>query len=99
MEQHYSNLFVVVMGMGVTFVGLTAIIFLTQLMGTVITALDRKKPQNAAPAASAAPAAAPTPAVSGDGIEDAVKIAIVAALAQDPAFRLDHVTRIDIRRV
>ena len=96
MEQHYSNLFVVVMGMGVTFVGLIAIIFLTQLMGTVITALDRKKPQSAAPAA---PAAAPTPAVSGDGIEDAVKIAIVAALAQDPAFRLDHVTRIDIRRV
>ena len=99
MEQNYSNLFVVVMGMGVTFVGLIAIIFLTQLMGTVITALDRQKPQSAAPTASTPPAAPMVPVVSGDGVEDAVKIAIVAALAQDPAFRLDHVTRIDIRRV
>ena len=97
-EQQYSYFFVVMMGMGVTFLGLISIIFLTQLMGAVITAIDRRNPRSAAPAAAPAPAAPSVPSVQGDGVSDYVKVAIVAALAQEPGFRMDRVTRIDIKR-
>ena len=50
-----SSAFVVVMGMGVTFVGLTCIIFLTMLMGKILSKPEAPKPAAAA-AASAAPA-------------------------------------------
>ena len=55
-----SSAFVVVMGMGVTFVGLTCIIFLTMLMGKILS-----KPEAPKPAAAAAVPAAP--AVPADG--------------------------------
>ena len=48
-----SSAFVVIMGMGVTFVGLTCIIFLTMLMGKILS-----KPEAPKPAAAAAPPAA-----------------------------------------
>lgn len=97
MPQEYSHLFVVTMGMGVTFIGLTAIIFLTQLMGIIITKLDKRKPQLETSKSSANPVV-PIPSVTGDGISDYVKVAIIAALAQEPGFRLDRVTRIDIKK-
>lgn len=97
MEQHYSHIFVVMMGMGVTFIGLISIIFLTQLMGCIMSALDKRKPQSAAPPAPR-PAAPSVPAVHGDGVSDYVKVAIIAALAQEPGFRLDRITKIDIRK-
>ena len=99
MEQHYSHLFVVMMGMGVTFIGLTAIIFLTMLMGKIISRIDERKPDHVAnaPKEPTQPLAK-IPDVHGDGISDCIKIAIIAALAQEPGFRLDHVTRIDIKR-
>ena len=59
-----SSAFVVVMGMGVTFVGLTCIIFLTILMGKTLSKPEAPKPA----AAAAAPAA---PAVPADGLTDA----------------------------
>ena len=90
-----SNLFVCVMGMGVTFLGLTCIIFLTLLMGKVMSRFQAEEPKAAAPA----PAAPAAPALPADGVSDEVRVAIIAALAQDPAFRLDRVTRIDIRKV
>lgn len=96
--QEFSKLFVVVMGMGVTFVGLILIIFLTMLMGKIITALDHSAPQNTA-APAAAPVSAAAPAVPADGVSDEVKVAILAALAQEPGFRMEHVTNINIRRV
>ena len=49
-----SSAFVVIMGMGVTFVGLTCIIFLTMLMGKILS-----KPEAPKPAAAAAAPAAP----------------------------------------
>lgn len=99
MEQHYSSIFVVVMGMGVTFVGLIAIIFLTQLLGFVMARLDRRRPKPAASASTAsAPAAVSAPLISDDGVSDYVKIAILAALAQEPGFRMDRVTSIRIQR-
>ena len=45
-----SNLFVCLMGMGTTFVGLICIIFLTMLMGKVMQKLEKPEPPKAAPA-------------------------------------------------
>lgn len=97
--QHISNVFVVVMGMGVTFIGLTLIIFLTMLMGKILTRFDKSAPQKEVPPAPA-PAPAPVvPAAPADGVTDEVKVAILAALAQQPGFDLGRATSIEIRRV
>ena len=77
-----SSAFVVVMGMGVTFVGLTCIIFLTILMGKILS-----KPE------------APKPAVAADGLTDEVKVAIMAAIAQQPGFNMANVTNVSIRKI
>ena len=90
-----SNAFVVAMGMGVTFVGLTCIIFLTMLMGKIMTALVKPEP----PKAAAVPAAPAAPAVPADGLTGEVKVAILAALAQEPGFNLANVTNISIRKI
>ena len=88
-----SNLFVCLMGMGTTFVGLTCIIFLTMLMGKIMQAVAKPEPPKAAPAVSAAPA------VPADGLTAEVKIAILAALQQEPGFDLGRVGAIEIRKI
>ena len=93
--QQFSNVFVVVMGMGVTFVGLTLIIFLTMLMGKILSRFEKSAPQKEAPLAPAPV----VPAAPADGVADEVKIAILAALAQQPGFDLARTTNIEIRRV
>ena len=90
-----SNAFVVAMGMGVTFVGLTCIIFLTMLMGKIMTALVKPEP----PKAATVPAAPAAPAVPADGLTGEVKGAILAALAQEPGFNLANVTNVSIRKI
>ena len=77
-----SSAFVVIMGMGVTFVGLTCIIFLTILMGKILS-----KPE------------APKPAAAADGLTDEVKVAIMAAIAQQPGFNMANVTNVSIRKI
>ena len=77
-----SSAFVVVMGMGVTFVGLTCIIFLTMLMGKILS-----KPE------------APKPAAAAAGLTDEVKVAIMAAIAQQPGFNMANVTNVSIRKI
>ena len=59
--QEVSNLFVCLMGMGVTFVGLIALIFLTQVMGAICRKGEKGQEQKAeAPAViPAAPNAIP----------------------------------------
>ena len=84
-----SSAFVVVMGMGVTFVGLTCIIFLTILMGKILS-----KPEAPKPAVAAA-----APAVPADGLTDEVKVAIMAAIAQQPGFNMANVTNVSIRKI
>ena len=84
-----SNLFVCLMGMGTTFVGLICIIFLTMLMGKV---MQKPEPPKAAPVPAA-------PAVPADGLTAEVRIAILAALQQEPGFDLARVSSIDIRRI
>ena len=84
-----SSAFVVVMGMGVTFVGLSCIIFLTLLMGKI---LSRPEPPKAEPVV-------PAPAVPADGLTDEVKVAIMAAIAQQPGFNMANVTNVSIRKI
>ena len=87
-----SSAFVVIMGMGVTFVGLTCIISLTMLMGKILSKPEAPKPA----AAAAAPAA---PAVPADGLTDEVKVAIMAAIAQQSGFNMANVTNVSIRKI
>lgn len=95
-----SKLFVCLMGMGVTFLGLGCIIVLTLLMGKVMGAAGKKEePRKAAPVPAPVPAAPAAPAVPADGVTDEVKVAILAALAQEPGFRMGSAARIDIRRL
>ena len=88
-----SGAFVCLMGMGVTFVGLTCIIFLTVLMGKIMGAIVKPEEPRTAPAVPAAPVA------PADGLTDAVKIAIMAAIAQEPGFNMANVTNVTIRKI
>ena len=87
-----SNLFVCLMGMGTTYVGLTCIIFLTMLLGKIMRATEKPEPPKAAPVSAA-------PSVPADGLTDEVKIAIIAALQQEPGFDFGRVSAIEIRRI
>lgn len=91
-----SSAFVVAMGMGVTFVGLTCIIFLTMLMGKIMTSLVKPEPPKAAPVP--APAVPAAPAAPADGLTDAVKVAIMAAIAQEPGVNLAN-ANVSIRKI
>lgn len=85
-----SSAFVVVMGMGVTFVGLSCIILLTLLMGKILSRPEPPKTEPVVPAA---------PAVPADGLTDEVKVAIMAAIAQQPGFNMANVTNVSIRKI
>ena len=87
-----SGAFVCLMGMGVTFVGLSCIILLTMLMGKVMGAMDRRK----APEQIPLPA---HPAVPADGLTDEIKIAIMAAIAQEPGVNMANVSNVSIRKL
>ena len=91
-----SNAFVVLMGMGITFVGLTCIIFLTILMGKIMGRLE--EPATPASSASAPPVTA-APAIPENGVTEETKVAILMALMQEPGVRMENVRSIDIRRV
>ncbi len=93
-----SNLFVVLMGMGTTFVGLTCIILLTKLLGKIMQRFETNKPQEQRAAAAIAASQPRAPGLPADGIENDVKVAIIAALMQMPGFRMEDVTSIVIRR-
>lgn len=86
---HVSSAFVCLMGMGVTFAGLTCIIFLTMLMGKILGSSSRLKPIEETPA----------PAPASDGLTDEVRIAILAAIAQEPGFNMANVTCVSIRKI
>jgi len=87
-----SSAFVVIMGMGVTFVGLTCIIFLTMLMGKILSPAPPPPPPPPPPPR-------PPPAVPADGLTDEVKVAIMAAIAQQPGFNMANVTNVSIRKI
>lgn len=75
--QEVSNLFVCLMGMGVTFVGLIALIFLTQIMGAICRKGEKDQVQKAE-------ASAVIPAASNEIPNRGELIAAVsAALAEE----------------
>ena len=73
----YSNLFVVLMGIGTVFFGLICIIVLTTIMGKVLAA-GGEAPKAAAPAPVAAPKAAAAPVV-----DNAPVVAAIAAVLSE----------------
>ena len=82
-----SNLFVCLMGMGVTFFGLTCLILLITLMGKVVGGKQGAEAPAAAPAPVAAPApaapAVPAPVVNRQAIIAAVSAVIAEELGTD----------------
>ena len=77
-----SNLFVVLMGMGVTFLGLICLIVLTTVMGKIIGSKNAAE-VSAAPIAAPAPASAPAPVVNRKELIAAVSAAIAEELGTD----------------
>ena len=98
-----SSAFVVIMGMGVTFVGLTCIIFLTMLMGKILSKPEAPKPAGLAEDAQKEGAELLQPTTDtvtySDGLTDEVKVAIMAAIAQQPGFNMANVTNVSIRKI
>lgn len=90
-----SSLFVTLMGMGVTFVGLTCIILLTMLMGKILGKAAPEAPKQPAPV----PVPNPLPVAPTDGLTAEVKIAILAALAQEPGIDLSRASSVSIRKI
>lgn len=88
MAAEYSKLFVVLMGIGTVFFGLICIIFLTMIMGKIISSTAPKK---VAPAAQKTDTrtevkklAEAHPQQTND-IAPGVLVAIMAALSEDPS--------------
>ena len=83
-----SPAFVILMGMGVTFVGLTTLILLVTLMGKVCGAMKK-------PAPVAAPVAEAIPAADKGALIAAVSAAIAEELGTDVnAFRIVSMKRV-----
>jgi len=86
-----SNLFVCLMGMGVTFIGLICLIFLTKLMGAILSKVGGKEEA----AAKAAPAAKESIPNRGEMIA-AVSAAVAEELGTDvSAIRIHSFRKID----
>lgn len=75
----YSNLFVVLMGIGTVFFGLICIIVLTMIMGKVLAG-GAEAPKAAAPAPAAAPKAA---AAAAPAVDNAPVVAAIAAVLSE----------------
>ena len=83
-----SPVFVILMGMGVTFVGLTTLILLVTLMGKVCGAAKKPAPAAAAPAEA-------IPAADKGALIAAVSAAIAEELGTDVnAFRIVSMKRV-----
>lgn len=90
----YSNLFVVLMGLGTVFAGLLCIILLVSLMSWVC---NRTSAPSAAPRAMAAPAAAAAPAQGA--VTPSMMAAISAAIAEDMGTDISAIRIVSIKKV
>ena len=84
----YSNLFVVLMGVGTVFVGLICIIALVWLMGRICRALEKDAP---------APAVVPTRTAPSNGGE--IVAAIAAAIAEELGTDVNAIRITSIKKV
>lgn len=91
-----SNLFVCVMGMGVTFIGLICLIFLIELQSK----LFGKKEEPAAAAAAAVPASVP-PAPVQEAIPNRGELiaAISAAVAEDMGVDVSAIRILSLKKI
>ena len=87
-----SNLFVCLMGMGVTFFGLICLILLTLVMGKVV-----RPKKDSAPAAQAAPA--PVPAANDTPNRQELIAAVSAALAEELGTDVSAIRILSFRKV
>lgn len=89
----YSNLFVVLMGLGTVFAGLLCIILLVTLMSWVCN-------RTAAPAApKAVPAAIPQTAAAPSAVTPPMMAAIAAAIAEDMGTDISAIRIVSIKKV
>lgn len=85
-----SNLFVCLMGMGVTFFGLICLILLTMLMGKLV----KSKPEPAS-----APAPAPVPMANTEPNRQELIAAVSAALAEELGTDVSAIRILSFRKV
>ncbi len=87
-----SNLFVCLMGMGVTFIGLTCLILLTTLMGKLVNRVPEAKP---------VPAPVPTPAPAAGDVPNRQELiaAVSAALAEELGTDVSGIRILSFRKV
>ena len=88
----YSNLFVVLMGLGTVFAGLLCIILLVTLMSCVCNLTGAPK---AAPQAAAAPAGIP----AAGTVTPSMMAAISAAIAEDMGTDVSAIRIVSIKKV
>ena len=84
----YSNLFVVLMGLGTVFAGLLCIILLVTLMSWVCA-------RTSAPKTPAAPAAMPAPGA----VTPAMMAAVAAAIAEDMGTDVSAIRIVSMKKV
>ena len=87
-----SNLFVVIMGLGVVFIGLLSIVILTTIMSAVIRAMEGKKKVEA-------PAAAPAVAAAPIANRGELVAAIAACVAEDLGTDVSGIRIVSIKNV
>ena len=93
MENEVSNLFVCLMGMGVTFVGLICLIFLSQIMGAICQRLRRSEPSKAEQAA------VPVSAVETIPNRGAMVAAVSAVLAEVLGTEVSAIRILSFRKI
>ena len=91
-EMDYSNLFVVLMGLGTVFAGLLCIILLVTLMSWVCARTSAPK---TVPQMPAAPAAMPAPGA----VTPAMMAAVAAAIAEDMGTDVSAIRIVSMKKV
>ena len=92
---------VVLMGMGIVFVGLICIVLLCSLMSKVVKILEKMSGSESAAAPVAAPAAAPAPAAVQAPVENRQELvaAISAALAEELGTDVSGIRILSLKKV
>ena len=82
--EEYSKLFVVLLGIGTVFFGLICIIFLTMIMGKIMSKIAPPTAPKNETMAEVKKVAAEHPRESASGVPTDVIVAIMAALSEEP---------------
>ena len=101
MQNEIATWFVVVMGMGIVFIGLVCLIALISIMGAIMKRVNAKQEaalaaaRAAMPARSPAPAAAPAEIPNRGELVAAISVALAEELGKDvKAIRIHSIKRV-----